>query len=224
LIDWAVVAELNRLGWPISITFAVEVLLFVGGALVIGTMGTTPLAAHQVTINIAAVAFMVPLGLGQAANVRVGYHLGAGLPAAARRAGLAALGLGAIFNLATATLMLAAPRGLAALYQLDPARPADAEVIALVVHLLAIGAFFQLFDGAQAVAAGILRGYKDTRVPMVLAGLSYWGIGAPAAWILGVGLSWGAAGVWWGLALGLAAAAVLLCGRFLRVSGALARG
>lgn len=213
-IDRKVVAELAHLGWPIAGTYAVEILLFTSGALMAGVLGPTALAAHQVTISVASTTFMVPLSAGQAANVRVGYHMGAGMPLAARQAGHAAFVLGVGFMTAMAVIMLAAPHHIARLFNLDPSLPADAEVIAVVVKLLAISAAFQVFDGAQAVAAGALRGFKDTRMPLALAGFGYWGVGFPVAWALGFPAGLGAAGIWWGLAAGLAVTAVVLGGRF----------
>ncbi|MBT4739280.1 MAG: MATE family efflux transporter [Rhodospirillaceae bacterium] len=217
-IDWSVFLELNKLGWPIAALFSVETLLFMVAALLMGTIGTTALAAHQVTIMIAATAFMMPLAVGQAANVRIGYHMGANLPAAARRAGFIALGIGLGIMSLTAAIMLAVPRELALLFQLDPNNTEDAVVIALVIELLSICVLFQIFDGAQAIGAGVLRGYKDTRIPMMLATLSYWGIGFSVAWTLAFPLGFGPEGLWWGLATGLAAAAILLCGRFAIIS------
>lgn len=217
-VDWSVFKELNRLGWPIAGMFSVETLLFMVAALLMGTLGTTALAAHQVSIMIAATAFMVPLAIGQAANVRIGYHLGAGLPVAGRRAGMIALGMGFVFMLATAMILVTIPYELALLFQLDPTNEDDAMVIALVVQLLSICALFQIFDGAQAIGAGILRGYKDTRMPMILAAIGYWPIGFSVAWTLAFPLGYGPTGLWWGLASGLAASAVLLCGRFLIIS------
>lgn len=217
-INWSLFRELNRLGWPIAGMFSVETMLFLVAALLMGTFGTTVLAAHQVSIMIAATAFMVPLAIGQAANVRIGYHLGAGLPVAGRRAGFIALGLGLVVMCGTAVILVAAPYQLALLFQLDPADSDDAMVIALVVQLLSVCALFQIFDGAQAIGAGILRGYKDTRMPMILAAIGYWPIGFTIAWTLAFPLGYGPTGLWWGLASGLAAAAVLLCGRFLIIS------
>lgn len=217
-IDWSLFRELNRLGWPIAGMFSVETLLFLAAALLMGTFGTTVLAAHQVAIMIAATAFMVPLAIGQAANVRIGYHMGAGLPTAGRRAGFVALAIGLIFMCATALILVIAPYELTLLFQLDPTNEKDAMVIALVVQLLGICAFFQIFDGAQAIGAGILRGYKDTRIPMMLAAIGYWPIGFSIAWALAFPLEYGPTGLWWGLASGLAAASVLLCTRFWIIS------
>ncbi len=218
-IDWFVFKELNRLGWPIAVIFSVETFMFLFSSLMIGILGSTALAAHQVAIQIASAAFMIPMAAAQAANVRVGYHMGADMSDAARRAGFVALLLGTGFMIFSAAIMLTFPRGLALLFQLDPNVPTDAEVIVVVIRLLLICAVFQIFDGAQAIGAGILRGYKDTRVPMILATISYWGIGFPIAWTLGFPFGFGVEGIWFGLAMGLATAAVLLCGRFLLISG-----
>ena len=219
-----VIGELAALGWPIAGTYAVEILMFTVGALMMGLLGPTALAAHQVAISVASTTFMVPLAASQAANVRVGYHMGAGLPAAARRAGHAAFLLGVGFMAIMAVIMLVAPYEIARLFNLDPGNATDAEVIAVVVRLLAISAAFQVFDGAQTIAAGALRGYKDTRVPLVLAGFGYWGVGFPVAWVLGFPMGLGARGIWWGLAAGLAVTAFALGWRFSRLSRRLVRG
>jgi MATE family multidrug resistance protein len=217
-ITWSVVRELLTLGWPIAITLGVEILLFLAGALMMGVLGAAALAAHHVTISIASATFMVPLAVAQAVNVRVGYFMGAQAPRAARRAANAAFLLGVSFMAVAALVMLAFPYDIALLFNLEPGRAEDAEVIDLIVRLLTICALFQVFDGAQTIAAGALRGMKDTRVPALLAGMSYWAVGFPVAWALAFPLGWGPTGVWWGLAAGLAVAAVVLNIRFWRHS------
>jgi len=217
-VDWKLTFELANLGWPIAVTFGVEIILFMVSALLMGTIGTTALAAHNVTINIASLTFMVPLAIAQSVNVRVGFHLGAKRPLAARQAAGVALMLGIGFMSLMAVVMFTLPRQIALLFNLDPGLPTDAEVIALVAQLLLIAAVFQVFDGAQSIAAGALRGYKDTRVPMWLAAFGYWGVGFPIAWILAFPLKLGAVGLWWGLAIALAAAAVVLGVRLHRMS------
>lgn len=216
-IAWSIVRELVHLGWPIGITVGVEAGLFFAGALLIGLLGTTSLAAHQVTIQVAATLFMIPLALGQAANVRVGYHAGAGAIHAARNAGFASLIICLGTALIGATLVMIFSREIVLLFGLEEAR--DAEVIDLAVQLLFVAAVFQLADGVQAVAAGALRGLKDTRVPMIVAALGYWAVGFPAAWVLAFPFGFGAVGVWWGLAIGLAVVAFPLTWRFVYVSG-----
>lgn len=216
LIEWPLVAEVFKLGWPIAMTIAVEALLFMVGALMMGTISVTALAAHQVTINVASLTFMIPLAVGQAANVRVGFHMGGRAPHLARQAGFAAFVLGVGFMTLSAITMFTVPREIALLFSLNPDDPKDASVIALVVPMLMISALFQVFDGAQAIAAGALRGLKDTRTPMILAGIGYWLIGFPVAWVLAFPLKVGPLGIWWGLAIGLAVAALVLSARFLK--------
>jgi len=218
-LDWKLTAELANLGWPIAVTFGVEIFLFMGSALLMGLMGTTALAAHNVTINVASLTFMVPLAISQAVNVRVGFHLGAQAPVAARQAAMVALMLGVAFMAAMAVVMFSVPRHIALLFNLDPTIASDAEVIALIAKLLVIAALFQVFDGFQSIAAGALRGYKDTRVPMMLVTAGYWGLGFPIAWVLAFPMDMGAVGLWWGLALSLAVAAVVLGARLWRMSG-----
>lgn len=213
-LDRKIIAELAHLGWPIAGTYAVETMLFTAAALMMGVIGPSALAAHQVAISVASTTFMVPLSAAQAANVRVGYHMGAGDPRAARQAGHAAFLLGVGFMAVMAVIMVTAPRVIARAFNLDPASATDAEVIAVVVQLLAISGAFQIFDGAQTIAAGALRGFKDTRIPMALAGFGYWAVGFPVAWVLGFPAGLGAGGIWWGLAAGLAVTAFALGGRF----------
>ncbi|TAL01595.1 MAG: MATE family efflux transporter [Rhodospirillaceae bacterium] len=218
-VEWPLVRELLHLGWPIAITIGVETMLFFAGGLLMGIVGATALAAHQISLNVAALMFMVPLGIGQAANVRVGYHTGAGAHRAARRAALAAFTLGIMFAMVSASVMVGAPRRIALLFGLNLANPADAEVIALAARLLLIAAAFQLADGLQTIASGILRGLKDTRTPMILAAIGYWIFGFPTAWVLGLHFGFGAIGVWVGLAFSLVMAALMLVSRFWIMSG-----
>lgn len=204
-----------RLGIPVSATFAVETGLFLAVALLIGRLGPVPLAAQQVALNILSVAFMVPLAIAQAANVRVGHCVGAGDKPGARRAGLVAIGLGAAFEVMAALLLLGAPGAVVGLY-LDPASPGSAEAFALATGLLSVVVVFQVADGVQCVAGGALRGLGDTHMPFVLAAMAYWGVGFPAAWFLALRAGWGVEGAWWGLAAGLIGVAMLLTWRFLR--------
>ncbi len=207
----AVLRALLRLGIPISATFAVEHTLFLAVALLIGLLGPDALAAQQVALVTISVAFMIPLGLSQAANVRVGHAVGAGNRLDARRAGIAAIGLGATAEIAFAAINLVAPGLVVGLF-LDPATRAAA----IASELLRVAAIFQIADGTQVVAAGALRGLSDTRTPFALAAISYWAIGFPAAWILALHTSLGPTGAWCGLAAGLMAAAGLLTRRFLK--------
>jgi MATE family multidrug resistance protein len=160
---------------------------------------------------------MVPMGLSQAATARVGLAVGAGNLAGAMRAGWTAIGLAAGFMAVMAVLLLTMPDLVAGLY-LDAGNPESAAVIAQAHVLLMLAGLFQVFDGVQAVAAGALRGLKDTRVPMVLAGLGYWGIGIPAAALLAFTAGWQGPGLWTGLVLGLAVVSVLMLRRWALLS------
>jgi MATE family multidrug resistance protein len=219
-VNWRIVRELAVLGWPIAFIMAVEIVLFSLAALLIGRFGATPLAAHQISMSVASVTFMVPLAISQAVNVRVGFYMGRSSPRAARTAAVAAFVLGVGFMGAMGAILITIPGLIAGLY-ISAGDATRIEVIALASHLLTIAALFQVFDGAQTIAAGALRGLKDTRVPAIAASIGYWGIGFPIAWILGVRLGLGAIGIWWGLACGLASVAVLLGFRFWHISARL---
>ncbi len=203
------VAELLTIGVPVGLTVLVEAALFMVTGLLIGVLGPVPLAAHQVAIMTASVTFTVPLAVSQAANVRVAHAIGAGEAAAARRGGFVAMGLSAAFMLGAAAAMEIVPRAIAGLYlaAASPALPAAAA-------LLRVAGGFQVVDGVQVTAAGALRGLKDTRVPMVLAAVGYWGIGFWLGRYLCFDAGLGALGLWWGLFAGLAAAALSLSARF----------
>ncbi len=209
--------ELFGIGWPVAITYGVESTLFLATGLMIGLLGPTPLAAHQIALNVASVTFMVPLAIGQAANVRVGYWLGAGQPLAARHAGFVALGLGVAFMSLTGLAFITAPRAIIGLYlRLDD--PGNRQTIAIAASLLGIAAVFQIVDGVQAIGSGCLRGLKDTRIPMLAAAFGYWGIGFPTGYLLAFHAGLGARGLWWGLAAGLASVAALMTLRFERMT------
>jgi len=212
--DMKVIAELLAIGLPIGATIVVEATLFLATALMLGVLGAVPLAAHQVAISVASVTFMVPLAISQAANVRVAHETGAGRAADARRAGFAALLLSAGFMGCAALVFLVAPGAIASLY-LAAASPAAP----LAARLLRIAAAFQVVDGVQVTARGALAGLKDTRVPMVLATLGYWGIGFWLGRYLAFSGGLGAVGLWWGLFAGLAVVAVCLTVRFLLLTG-----
>ena len=160
-----------------------------------------------------------PPALSQAANVRVGYYISAGTAQSARRAAFVAFALGTGFMVLSALLLVSLPHELALLFGMDRDSAADMAVVNLAAQILLVCAAFQVVDGLQAIAAGSLRGLKATRMPMLLAAISYWGIGFPSAWILGLKLGYGAVGIWTGLAISLAAAAALLLTRFWIMSG-----
>src|SRR5712691_172718 len=198
-----------RLGLPIAAMRGLEIGVFVMTGIMMGVVGADALGAHQLVFNVAGVCFMVPLGLAQAATVRVAYQLGLGMPAAARRAGFVALALGALCMMAAAVLLWTTPRLLIGVY-LDLGDAANAGLVAIALQLFVIAALFQLFDGVQVIAAGALRGYRDTAVPMLIAAIGYWAIGFVGGWLLAFPLGFGAVGLWLGLALGLAVVAIAL--------------
>src|SRR5438270_3579160 len=205
----AEIPRILRLGLPIGALLGLEVGLFATTGVVMGLLGADALGAHQLVLNVASLSFMVPLGLGQAATVRVAFQLGLGVPAAARRAAFVAVALGASFMTATAVLLLLLPRTIASAYvALDD--PANAALLAIAVQLFVIAAVFQIFDGVQVIAVGALRGYRDTAVPMLIAAIGYWGIGFAGSWLLAFPLGFGPIGLWLGLALGLAVVATSL--------------
>ncbi len=213
--DWPRFRTIWRLGLPIAMTLAFEVAFFGATGLVMGILGVVELAAHTIALQIAALCFMVPLGLAQAATVRVGQALGAGDVAGIRRAGWAAFGTTMAFEACTALALLLAPAAMVRAF-LDPTVASNAPVHALAVQLLLFAALFQFVDGAQVVGAGMLRGLKDTRVPMIFAGIGYWIVGVPAGIALAFGAGLGAPGLWIGLAIGLASVSVLMLRRWIR--------
>jgi MATE family multidrug resistance protein len=213
--DWERFREVWRLGLPIAVTLALEITVFNAAVFLMGLIGANSVAAHAVALQIAAFTFMVPLGLSQAVTVRVGLAFGRGDPEGIARAGWTAFALGVSFMALMALVMLAIPHQLVTLF-LDPADPANAPVIPLAVSFLFLAALFQIFDGAQSVGAGMLRGLHDTRVPMLFAAFGYWVIGLSVSVGLAFGLGWQGVGIWTGLATGLAVVAVLMLGRWMR--------
>ncbi|WEK05477.1 MAG: MATE family efflux transporter [Candidatus Devosia phytovorans] len=211
--DWPRFREIFRIGLPIGLTVLSEVGLFTAAALLMGRLGTDEVAAHAVALQCASMAFMVPLGLGIAATVRVGLAYGRGDNEAIRKAGWTAFILGTAFMALSCILFLTAGPFIVALF-LDPHRPENANALALAATFLMVAGVFQLVDGAQVVAAHALRGLSDTKVPMLLAILGYWAVGLPTAWVLGFVVNWRGLGIWIGLAVGLAFVAVVLVTRF----------
>lgn len=211
--DWERFAAVWRLGVPIAVTLGLEVTVFNAAVFLMGLIGTAALAAHAIAIQVASLTFMVPLGIAQAATVRVGLAYGRGDRAGIGRAGAAALTLGIGFMAVMGAAMLAAPGLFVGVFLERTPRTAD--VFALAVSYLLVAALFQIVDGAQAVAAGCLRGVQDTTVPMLFAGVGYWVIGIGVGWWLGFRGGWAGLGIWVGLAIGLAVVAVLMMARWL---------
>ena len=216
-VDLPYFKELVRIGWPIGVSHGVESGLFSVTALLVGLFGTASLAAHQIALQCAAYTFMIPMGIGIAASVRVGQETGKGHAMAARRAGFVAIGLSTLFMIGAAVLFWVAPRNIIGLY-MDTAAAENQEVVGMAVVLLGVAAVFQVFDGVQVAAAGALRGLKDTKIPMIISVVSYWVIGLSAGLIIGFPLNGNAVGLWWGLVVGLGIAAILLSIRFIQIS------
>ncbi|MCW8825982.1 MAG: MATE family efflux transporter [Gammaproteobacteria bacterium] len=209
--DWRELKRLLYLGMPIAISVFIEGSLFGAVALLLGVLGTTVVAAHQVAINFSGLLFMVPLGLSMAITVRIGNAVGRSDMAGARGAAKAGALLVLLTQISGAMLILIFSEQIAHLYTNDQA------VIAMVMELLVLAAIFQIPDGIQVATAGALRGLKDTQIPMLYILVAYWGIGIPTGYYLGLYLGKGAAGMWWGLIIGLSVAAVLLALRFLHL-------
>lgn len=213
--DRQAMVRVFRMGWPIGLTLVAEGGLFVGSNVMMGWIGTQELAAHGIALQITSITFMVHLGLSNAATVRVGQAKGRGDGAGMRDAALAVIALSLAFAVLAIAAYLLAGEWLVRLY-LDPADPRGPAIVALGAGLLAYAALFQLTDAFQVIALGFLRGVHDTRVPMWIAGFSYWIVGMPVAWGLAFPGGLGPAGLWLGLCVGLTVAAVLLMARFWR--------
>ena len=211
------VREVLRLGVPIGMILFAEVGLFVLAAFWMAYFGDVAVAAYQVATNFATLAFMIPMGVALATTVRVGQAVGAGEIAAARHRGIIGMQLGLLNAGSNASIMALFPAWIVALYT------DDAAIAALAVKFFLLAALFQFVDGLQVTANGALRGIKDTRVPMLITVTAYWLVGMPVAWWLGFHTSLAAAGIWWGLTVGLAIAALGLSMRFLSKSKRLNR-
>lgn len=211
--DWQALGRVFRLGWPIGVTGLAESGMFQASALMMGWIGTVELAAHGIAMQVASLAFMVHLGLSNAVTVRTGFADGAGDGPGLRKGALAGVALSLGFGLAMVVLFLAAPVAILSVF-LDMTKPEAARIVAYGTVLLALAALFQITDAMQVMALGMLRGVRDTRVPMLLAAFSYWGIGIPSSYGLAFVLGLGGVGLWLGLVIGLAVAATSLMWRF----------
>lgn len=215
--DGVAIAGLLRVGVPMAVSLLLETSMFNGAGLAIGTLGAVAVASHQVALSVAAFSYMVPLGVALAVTVRVGQAAGRGDPAGVRRAGVTGFALALAIQCVSGGLMLAFPHAIAALYTQDAAVRAGAAA------LLRIAGVFQLSDGLQVVASGALRGLKDTRLPMWITFVAYWGVGMPLALLLAFGEGWQAPGMWIGMIAGLTVAAALLSTRFFTLARRFAR-
>jgi multidrug resistance protein, MATE family len=212
-IDWTLLRRVFAIGAPISLAFLMEYGLFAAAALLMGLIGTTALAAHQIALQVTAILFMVPFGIGMAATVRVGHAVGRGDSTAVKRAGLSAMVLGVVLVAILTLAVVLARVAIARFFLGEAAANADA-TIELAATLLLIGATFFVLDGVQSIAVGSLRGMNDTRMPLLFAAISYWGIGFTSACGLAFWTPLGAVGVWIGLSCGTAMYAILLVLRF----------
>jgi MATE family multidrug resistance protein len=211
--DWTLFGRLLAIGAPISGTMLLEYGVFAAAALLMGRLGTTELAAHQIALTFASILFMVPYGVSMAATVRVGHAAGRRDPKGTRRSGMVAVALGALF-MAAMTLFAVLGRNVIPLLFLGIGTDSTNATLQLAALLLVVGSTFFIADGVQTVAAGALRGLNDTRMPLLFAAICFWAIGFVACYVLGLTLGHGAVGVWAGLSLGLAVYALLLVGRF----------
>lgn len=213
--DGPALVQVFRLGWPIGLTSVAEGGLFQASVLMMGMIGTVELAAHGIAMQVASITFMVHVGLSSAATVRTGRALGRGDAAGLRLGARVAVVLSLCFVAATVAMFLIIPAPIVGLF-VSPSDPEAAAIIAFGTVLLALAAAFQVADAMQVMALGLLRGVQDTRVPMVLAVVSYWMIGIPSSYVLAFPLGFGGVGLWTGLVIGLTVAATLLMLRFWR--------
>ena len=211
--DWAKFKEVFRLGAPIGMSMMFEAMLFNAATLMMGVFGAASVAAHQIALNVGSVTFMVPLGIGIAATVRVGLFAGAKNAEGVRRAGYTAIAFGSGFMLICAVVIALIPETLVGLY-ISTGNPENADVVKLAVAFLYLAAVFQLFDALQVTGQMSLRGLKDAQAPMWIAGLSYWLVGFTLAYGLAFAGGMQGLGVWIGLAAGLAVAGIGMVWRF----------
>ncbi|MTH34562.1 MATE family efflux transporter [Paracoccus limosus] len=213
--DWAELRRVFLLGMPIGLTMLAEGGLFVGSNVMMGWIGTRELAAHGIALQLASITFMLHLGMSNAATVRIGQAKGRGDGQGMRDAGVTVIAVSVLWALLAVAAFELFPRQLVGLY-LDATHPETPAIIAIAAGLLFYAGLFQLMDAMQVVGLGLLRGVQDTRVPMVIAVISYWLVGIPVAYGVAFGLGVGPAGLWIGLVVGLSLAAVLMMRRFWR--------
>ena len=207
-----VLKEIMKLGMPIGITITAEAGLFSAVSILVGTRGASITAAHQIALNFAATMFMIPLAFSSAITVRIGHALGAGDPAGARISGLTGISMCMLFMSGSAAFLLMFRDAVVDLYTNDPS------VQAIAISLLLMAAVFQIADGAQIGAAGALRGYKDTKMPMVINMFAYWALGFPLAYMAAITFRAPPSYIWAGFVLGLSVAAIMLTIRFFKIS------
>lgn len=212
--DWHRFGEVLRLGTPIGLAMLFEVALFAGSAFIMGLIGTLELAAHQIALQIASATFMLPLGIAQAAGIRVALAAGAADRMGVHRTGVTSVAMAVGFMAFMAVLIWTVPQLLVLPFLPDAETGDNAKVMALACSYLAFAAAFQIFDAAQVVGANLLRGLKDARVPMMFAAIGYWAIGLPVGVLLAFTFGLRGEGVWLGFVVALIVAAALMLGRF----------
>lgn len=215
--DWEQFTKLLAIGLPIAAAMSMEHGLFTASNLMAGAISVPALAAHQIALQVASIAFMLPLGIGMAASVRVGHPFGARDMTSARRAGFVAVGLGLTVTMLT-MLATIATSGIVPQFFLGEATEDNRATFQLASALMIFAAAFFVVDGLQTICAGALRGLNDTRIPMIFSGISFWFVGFPACWLLAFTLDYGPKGIWIGLLISLTCYAVLLVNRFERLS------
>jgi multidrug resistance protein, MATE family len=215
--DWQAMGKVFQLGWPIGLTGVAEGGLFQASAIMMGWVGTVELAAHGIAMEVTSVAFMMHVGLSSAATIRTARFNGSGDARGLRDGAKVALALSLAVSLVVIALYLLAPEAIIALF-LDMAKPESAAIVTLGATLLAVAAVFNLMDAMQVMALGLLRGLHDTRVPLVLAVVSYWLVGIPCSYVLAFPMGYGAVGLWLGLVVGLVCAGGSLMLRFWRLA------
>ena len=211
--DWEMLMRVFRLGVPIGFTGLSETGLFTATAVMMGWLGTVPLAAHGIALQCAGITFMLHLGISNVATIRAGNAFGRGDREHLAKWAYIVFAMSLVAALLTIVGFLLWPEPLVLAF-MQPSEPARDQILIIGVGLLAMAALFQLVDGAQVIALGLLRGVQDTKVPMYMAAFSYWGIGMPCSYIFGFVLGYEGIGVWMGLVVGLASAAILLSVRF----------
>ncbi|MBN4005179.1 MAG: MATE family efflux transporter [Nostoc sp. LPT] len=208
-----IVGEIFQVGLPIGGLIAVEGGLFTVVTFSIGRFGTNALAAHQIALQTISISFQMALGISLATTVRVGQLAGQNDLVATRLTGYVGIAIAALSMGIVSFAFWLVPKSIISLY-IDINNQNNADVVALAGKLLAVAAIFQIVDGVQVTAAGALRGLKDTRIPMLIGIFAYWCVGLFSGYIFGISLGFGAIGFWWGLAIGLAIAAIILTWRF----------
>ncbi|MEH2110385.1 MATE family efflux transporter [Nostoc sp.] len=208
-----IIAEIFQVGLPIGGLIAVEAGLFTVVTFIIGQLGTNALAAHQIALQTISISFQLALGISLATTVRVGQLVGQNDLLATRLAGYVGIAIAALSMGVVGITLWLVPKSIISLY-IDISDPNNADVVVLAVKLLGVAAIFQIVDGVQVTAGGALRGLKDTKVPMLIGIFAYWCVGLFIGYTFGISSGYGAIGLWWGLAIGLAIAAIIMTWRF----------